>query len=337
VTVRTAWLLPGGTGPGQTREDTRHAPLGAMTPAGELASRPGVIPGGNPFAAVGAGAMSLQVGVGRAVVQGTLAQGAYPVAVDAPETVTFADGDAQFARIDTVVLRVYDGLYDTSGQTLARIEIIGGAPSDTPVAPSVGNAALPLWNVTVPAGTSAGAGGIDWTSALFDRRKYTVAVGGIVPRGALADTGAYDGQYRDAGGELQRWDAAGAVWRTYRPPVETTETVTAGLTMSGGWALRAWTGRRRHGICTVKIEARRTGAAITANAAGNITDSTLCTIPSGWRPAEPYEAVVSDGYGSGTALIETGGAVRIRTWSGGGTIDDTQDNTYRVTATYILP
>ncbi|MFJ8900039.1 hypothetical protein [Streptomyces sp. NPDC102370] len=218
MTVRAAWLLPGGSGPGQTREDTRLAPLGTMTPAGELTTQPGVIPGGDPFAASGAGAMSLQIGVGRAAVQGTLAQGAYPVAVDAPEVVTFTDGSAQFARIDTVVLRVFDGLFDTSGQTLARVEVVEGDATATPTAPTLEPACLPLWDVRVPAGASAGAGGIDWGSALTDRRRYTVAVGGIAPQGAAADAGAYDGQYRDAGGFLERWNAAAGTWVIYRPP-----------------------------------------------------------------------------------------------------------------------
>ncbi|MGW2497288.1 hypothetical protein ACWCV2_22665 [Streptomyces pseudogriseolus] len=192
--------------------------MGTMTPAGELTTQPGVIPGGDPFAASGAGAMSLQIGVGRAAVQGTLAQGAYPVAVDAPEVVTLTDGNAQFARIDTVALRVFDGLFDTSGQTLARVEVIEGEATATPTAPALDPACLPLWDVRVPAGASAGVGGIDWGNALTDRRRYTVAVGGIAPEGSAADAGAYDGQYRDAGGFLERWNAAAGAWIVYQPP-----------------------------------------------------------------------------------------------------------------------
>ncbi|MEV7413540.1 hypothetical protein AB0O04_37695, partial [Streptomyces althioticus] len=141
-----------------------------------------------------------------------------PVAVDAPEVVTLADGSAQFARVDTVALRVFDGLFDTSGQTLARVEVIEGTPSATPTAPTLEPACLPLWDVRVPAGASAGVGGIDWGSALTDRRRYTVAVGGIAPDGSSADEGAYDGQYRDAGGFLERWNAEAGAWIVYRPP-----------------------------------------------------------------------------------------------------------------------
>lgn len=219
MTVRAAWLLPGGTGPGQTREDTRLTPVGTWAPASELETRPGVVPGGAPFAATAAGAMSLQIGVGRAIAQGTAAQGAYPIAVTSPETLTFRPGAAQFARIDTVVLRIYDGLYDQSGQTVAAVEIVEGEATATPTAPTLPPACLPLWDVTVPAGASAGVGGIDWASALTDRRQYTVAAGGIIPAApATAYDGAYDGQYRDTGTGLERWSQQAGQWQAYPPP-----------------------------------------------------------------------------------------------------------------------
>ncbi|MFD8005858.1 hypothetical protein [Streptomyces mirabilis] len=214
MTVRSAWLLP----LTQTREDTRLTPVGTFAPESEMRTRDGVIAGGNPFAATSAGAMSLQIGAGRALVQGTDAQGAYPVSVDAPAVLTFTDGEAQFARIDSVALRVYDQLFDQAGQNLATVEIIRGTGSATPTAPSMPSACLRLWDVTVPAGASAGVGGIPWSSALGDRRRFTSAYGGIIPRGyGLAFNGAYDGQYRDNGAGLERWDAAAGTWEAYPP------------------------------------------------------------------------------------------------------------------------
>ncbi|MEV2203732.1 H-type lectin domain-containing protein [Streptomyces fradiae] len=201
--MRAAWLQP----TGQTREDTRAAPLGTMTPTGALTTRSGVIPGGDPLAATGTAAMSVQVGTGRAIVQGTATQGAYPVAVTAPETAVLADGHAQFVRVDSVILRVYDGLFDTDGQTLAAIEVVQGEATATPTAPSIPPAALRLWDVTVPAGASAGTGGIPWATALTDRRVYTTAVGGITPGAA---DGTYAGQWRDNAGILERY--TGTAW-----------------------------------------------------------------------------------------------------------------------------
>ncbi|MEV6681367.1 hypothetical protein AB0N09_31525 [Streptomyces erythrochromogenes] len=209
MTVRPAWLLP----TGQTREDTRLAPLGTYTPETELRTRDGVIPGGAPFAATGAGAMALQIAAGRAVVQGTTPQGAYPVALDAPQTLTITDGEAQFTRVDTVALRVLDQLFDEHGQNLARIEVVVGEATATPTPPILPPACLRLWDIRVPPGTSAGVGGINWASALTDRRRYTVAAGGIPPGGTAADAGAYDGQYADHDGRLMRWSQTSASWR----------------------------------------------------------------------------------------------------------------------------
>ncbi|MBK3635204.1 hypothetical protein JHN52_20165 [Streptomyces sp. MBT97] len=223
MSVRSAWLLPNG----QTREDTRLTPVGTYAPESEMRTRDGVIAGGNPFAATSAGAMSVQIGTGRALVQGTDAQGAYPVSVDAPVTLTFTDGEAQFARIDSVAVRVYDQLFDQYGQNLATVEIIRGTGSATPTAPSMPSACLRLWDVTVPPGASAGTGGIPWSSALGDRRRFTSAYGGIIPRGyGLAFNGSYDGQYRDNGAGLERWNAAAGAWAQY-PATPTRPVVTA--------------------------------------------------------------------------------------------------------------
>ncbi|MFE9450628.1 hypothetical protein [Streptomyces sp. NPDC006739] len=236
MSVRSAWLLP----LTQTREDTRLSPTGTFAPESEIRTRDGVIAGGNPFAATGAGAMSLQIGVGRALVQGTDAQGAYPIALDAPEVVTFTDGNAQFARVDTVALRVYDQLFDTNGQNLARIEVFIGNPASPPVAPTLPAACLRLWDVTVPAGASAGVGGINWSSALADRRRFTTSYGGIIPQGYGTNfAGAYNGQYRDNGSGLDRWNAVAGAWQAYPPtptrPLSTKQVTAAPLNTTGAY------------------------------------------------------------------------------------------------------
>jgi hypothetical protein len=333
VTVRPAWLLP----QGQTREDTRLAPVGTWSPVGEIRTLDGVIPGGDPFRATAAGAMSLQIGVGRAVVQGTTAQGAYPVAVDAPEVLTFTDGSAQFARIDVVILHVYDGLFDDSGDTLARVEIVEGEATATPAAPTLPACSLPLWEVTVPAGASAGVGGIDWTSALADRRRYTAAVGGIIPQGSGTYTGAYDGQYRDAGGVLERWNAGDGRWETYRAPERPVEAINSGVTTASGWSLSTFDARRRGGVVQFLGYFVRTGATLLANP--NFPDTLVATLPTGWRPIVLLEALASNGYGFGAVAIGGDGKMTIRSWAGGG--PDRSDNALekgtnvRIGATFV--
>ncbi|MET9253745.1 hypothetical protein [Streptomyces sp. NPDC003717] len=333
MSVRSAWLLP----LTQTREDTRLTPVGTFAPESEMRTRDGVIAGGNPFAATGAGAMSLQIGVGRALVQGTDAQGAYPVAVDVPETLTFTDGDAQFGRIDSVTLRVYDQLFDVNGQNLARLEIVEGPRQATPAAPALPAACLRLWDVAVPAGASAGVGGIDWNAALSDRRRFTSGYGGIIPQGWGASfNGAYDGQYRDVGGVLERWSATLGAWRPYRPPLAV-ETTTSGFSVAAGYTLSLFTARRNvaAGLGSFLVEVTRKGAQLNVPANGNIDDEAIGTLPSGYRPAIDAEVSACDGYGDGGARLAASGALTLRTWTGGGALANNRN--IRMSATFFLP
>ncbi|MDG4857365.1 hypothetical protein P8605_04200 [Streptomyces sp. T-3] len=208
MTVRAAWLTNrGDLAGGQTRNDSRMTPLGTMTPAAELTTTHGVIPGGDPFALAATGPMTATLGMGRAVIQGNPVQGAYPVAVTAPESLTFADGDPANPRIDLVVLRIYDAAHDDSGEVRAAVEIIPGTPGAAPTPPPTPTGALGLYRVAVAAQVSAGGGGIDFPAATTDVRRYTVAVGGITP---YSVAGAHRGQYRDTGTGLQRY--SGAAW-----------------------------------------------------------------------------------------------------------------------------
>ncbi|MBP2403572.1 hypothetical protein [Streptomyces syringium] len=223
MNIRSAWLLNSTDADGgQTRVDTRLAPLGTMTPNGVLSSRDGVIPGsvGGNEAISGlrvfgdTAGMSAKVAPGRAVVQSTEVAGAYPVVCSEHTSVTFGDGDPGYPRVDLVVLRIYDAQQDASNQTAAVIEVVQGIPAANPVAPKTPLGSLALAEVTVPKGASSGTGGINWATAVKDRRRATVAVGGIIPLGwGLGFDGAYPGQYRDTGVGLERWD--GQKWMPY--------------------------------------------------------------------------------------------------------------------------
>lgn len=238
MTLRSSWLAA----TGQTREDTRLTQTGATTPASHRQVRSGILPGSSDgkYRVSGfwmngtTGTMAATVYEGRAVIQGSTAQGAYPVALTEPATLTFADGDATNNRIDLVVLRIYDSQYD-QGSTLtqASLEIVKGTPAATPVAPAASGAALPIYQVTVRAGVSTGKGGINWSTDVTDVRSSVVAAGGILPVYGETGNGAYPGQYRDSSVGLQRW--TGSAWVTYQAaptwtdytPVWRTETGTA--------------------------------------------------------------------------------------------------------------
>ncbi|MFI6247014.1 hypothetical protein [Streptomyces sp. NPDC051016] len=240
MNLRSSWVAE----TGQTREDTRLTQLGATTPANPLEVRSGILPGSydglyrmSGFWTEGTGgSMKATVHEGRAVVAAGATQGAYPVTLPEPTSLTFADGDASNPRIDLIVLRIYDSLYDNSGQTKAALEIVRGTPAATPVAPAAPAIALPIYQVKVPAGASAGKGGLDWSSALTDLRTPTVAVGGILPVYGETGNGAYPGQYRDSGSTLQRWD--GSAWVAYPSAL-------GGIAPAGAVTTASYTGQYR--------------------------------------------------------------------------------------------
>jgi hypothetical protein len=239
--TRSGWLSPDS----QSREDTRLISLGALTPTSAVQVRSGILPGSstglyriNGFTLTGAtGTMSGTVSPGRAIVQSTDTRGAYPIALTEFENVTFADGDALYGRIDLLVLRIYDDVYDSSGRTEAVVEIVRGTPAATPAIPATPDLSIPLYQVTVPKNTSAGTGGIAWTTALTGVRTATVAIGGILPVTTDTANGSYPGQYRDNNGQLQRW--TGTAWTDY-PALPTWQNWTPAWTTSTGSATPAF-------------------------------------------------------------------------------------------------
>jgi hypothetical protein len=217
MTVVAAWLTNrGDVAGGQTRATTRLTPIGTWWSTGELTSRSGLVPGGSPCLVTGTG-MTASVAVGRAIIQGSTAAGAYAVAVTASEPVTIPNGDPANPRRDLIGIRVYNNLVDASGQTIAKIERLPGTPAPSPVDPTppVGAVWLPLARVAVAANASAGSP-INWGTAVTDLRVYTTSHGGILPVDASNSAGSYVGQYRESGSGLERW--SGSAWAAYPTP-----------------------------------------------------------------------------------------------------------------------
>ncbi|OPC79932.1 hypothetical protein B4N89_02315 [Embleya scabrispora] len=217
MTVVAAWLTNrGDAAGGQTRAATRLTPIGTWWPTAELTSRSGLIPGGSPCLVTGTG-MTASVAVGRAILQGSAAAGAYAVAVTAAEPVTIPNGDAANPRRDLIGIRVYNNPIDASGQTIAKVERLAGTPAPSPVDPTppVGAVWLPLARVLVPAGASAGSP-INWGTAVTDLRVYTIAAGGVLPVDAGNAAGSYVGQVRIVSGRLVQWD--GTAWSEFSLP-----------------------------------------------------------------------------------------------------------------------
>ncbi|MER5862355.1 hypothetical protein [Kitasatospora sp. NPDC002040] len=284
----TAWLQP----TGQTRAHTRAAPLGAMAPgAGHRVNvRSGVLPGAEPFGLLEPSGMQFKLQSGKAVLQGGTFQGAYPVAWYGDDPLVLADGDAQFDRIDSVVLRVYDTGYEAAASDRAAIEIVRGTPAAAPVAPPLPAApavAIRLWDIRVRKGASSGTA-IDWNLDVTDKRVWTVAVGGITPKDAGGANGGYQGQYRDNGGGLDRWD--GTAWAEV-----------------GGWKAYTpnWTAETTNPVLgDGTVEARFTRIGRTVHVRGYLLTGTTTTYGSGrWQFSLPLTASAVPGYQIGQAQL----------------------------------
>ncbi|MFI8518968.1 hypothetical protein ACIGEZ_14245 [Streptomyces sp. NPDC085481] len=216
------------------------------------------------------------------------------------------------------------------------IDWVGGAATDLRTTLVSAGGILPVYNNAGVPGAYPGQYQ-DNDNAHFLQRwdgtawvAYPKEVGGVAPSGTVS-AGSYAGQFRDNYGALQRWN--GSVWVNYQPPVEV-ETTNSGAVALPNWSIVSFSGRKtKGGLCTITVTVTRTGAQVDANSAGNIGDEPLCTIPSGWRPGIDFEAVASDGFGSGGANIYTNGQVNLRTWSSNGAL--AAGRNIRVSATYV--
>lgn len=224
--------------------------LGLTPGATAVTARTGIRPGVNAGAvAVVAGTMDVTVQPFVAWIQGgvSVVQGGYPFVLDAQATLTLANGHASLSRTDVVAAVVRDDPFDSSGAVTATVEVIQGTAGGG--VPALPENALPLRNVTVPAGLSTGTGGLASGNLSTDRRAYTAAAGGVVPvankteRDALP---AINGTvvYRTDLDTLQVRRASG--WDTVATDPTTHSSATLGPsgnfnnTTQGNWTISDW-------------------------------------------------------------------------------------------------
>lgn len=148
--------------------------------ASALRARGGVRAGSGGAVTVVNGTMTVQVAPFMCWVDAAVAgQVGYPFVCDATKTLTIAAGHATLARTDVIAVVVREAAFDGGGTTAATLEVVQGTPgAGTPALPA---AAIPLRNISVPAGTSAGTGGLTAANLGTDRRQYVVGLGGITP------------------------------------------------------------------------------------------------------------------------------------------------------------
>lgn len=110
---------------------------------------------------------------------------------------------------------------------------------------------------------------------------------------------------------------------------------TTGATAATGFSVSDFQGRKVNGVTTITITCNRTGASIAEGATntGNIADTAMATLPSGWRPQELIEAMWDSGFNDGGATISTAGVITLRTTSGNSGLANGTNP--RVTATWI--
>lgn len=235
--TRAAWLI----NDSMSGEDIRLAVGAGLVHDTALRVRSGVVPApANPLhAAIGTG-MNVTVQPGQAVIGGSRAgaQGMYVVTEDAVRTITLDAGDPAQPRIDVIVARVRDTAYSDTAQ-LGEVTVVKGTPSATPATPPfTGTAALgtaiPLATVRVPAGASAGSGGLTGAGAtLADLRAYASALGGTVlcpsVDAVLALTPLYEGLRAFAANVDRDYVHDGTRWRAQGGPLLMAEITGIGL------------------------------------------------------------------------------------------------------------
>jgi hypothetical protein len=107
---------------------------------------------------------------------------------------------------------------------------------------------------------------------------------------------------------------------------------TTGLTAGTDFSVNTFSGRRVNGVTTVHVYCQYTGTGINVAAPGdNIVDTTMATLPSGWRPPETMNTNWGSGNVDGECTISSAGVISLRS-----TLNDIVTNAnIRVTATWI--
>lgn len=91
---------------------------------------------------------------------------------------------------------------------------------------------------------------------------------------------------------------------------------TSGFVIASGWTLNNFWANRSRSTVEMNIYVLRSGADITATT-GNIADTAVGTVPSGWRPnsASTLNGHWDDGTASGGWVVGTDGIATLRTAS----------------------
>lgn len=89
---------------------------------------------------------------------------------------------------------------------------------------------------------------------------------------------------------------------------------TSGLTAATGFTVNNFEGRVSGRLCTVDLYMSVTTTInTTTTTTPNIADTTMATLPAGYRPSEIVQTMWGSGVAAGDAIINTDGTVVLRT------------------------
>ncbi|HEX2312567.1 MAG TPA: hypothetical protein VHJ17_02470, partial [Thermomonospora sp.] len=200
-------------------------------------------------------------------------------------------------RVDQVIVRVRDGVYDGSGVQEGSVEYLKGQPSGaaSPLPPS----SMALWNVRVPAGATT----VDFATAVR-AFPYTTGLGGYLPvrnaaeRDALPAHDTLTVLRMDTGAIQQRWQGG---WREV--VVGAADTGWVNLPPVTGWSHPVTPRVRRKGSI---VQLRGTARLLASDA-----DTIICTVPTGFRPVDEIGWVAPIGSTVTHLVLYTSGNVRL--------------------------
>lgn len=172
------------------------------------------------------------------------------------------------------------------------------SPSDTDLARLVTN--LGQMQATVQAALNSRANAYRGTSA--QRTSFT----NTAPEGTL---------WTDTNGTKNIWVKQGANWTSIWPqPHYDSGTVDSFLSASSGWSVvgggTSWI-RRVNNWVVGRVEFNRTGANISVNSRGDITNSAFATLNTAWRPDSIHGLAAAESGRTWTGIVNTGGTMSI--------------------------
>lgn len=138
-----------------------------------------------------------------------------------------------------------------------------------------------------------------------------------------------------AGVDSRLTTAEGSLATLQAGVVHDTGWVALGTTAAGGYTVTTTLYRHWGPVVSILIVLTRTGGSFTANSAGNVTDTTLCTITTATAlPQNQTYAAIQMSVTSGSALINTNGTVVIADMHANSVIST--DDVVRISTTYFV-